>query len=139
MKVAIAGLGIAGAYLNRLLSGQGIKADCYEVKKQTRCGIHPCAWGTSKGFAELVEEAGLEPDDYILKRFGSINFDEVRVLADIMTFDKPRLISDLSESATVFYKPLNPGEYERIIDATGVSRAYLPRIESDLVIKCKQH
>lgn len=138
MRIGLAGLGMAGAYLYKLLIEEGFRVDIYEVRKDTRCGLHPCAWGTSSGFSDLVREVGLDPDDYILKRFDRITLGDVKVPTEIMTFDKPRLVNDLSESATVYYAPLNPKEYDRVIDATGVARAFLPPIKNDVIIKCKQ-
>jgi len=138
MRIAIAGLGIAGSYLYRLLSKEGYHADVYEIRKNTHCGLHPCAWGTSQEFTDLVREAGLDPDQYILARFETLKLDEVSVPADIMTFNKPQLVKDLSESADILYTPLNPKEYDRIIDATGVARAYLTPIKPDVIINCKQ-
>ncbi len=131
-------MGIAGSYLLRLLSKEDYHVDVYEIKRQTLCGLHPCAWGTSREFSDLVNEAGLDPDEYILERFNSVIFDDVRVPAEIMTFDKPRFVNDLSENVEVHYTPLNPKNYDRVIDATGVARAFLPPIKYDVIINCKQ-
>jgi flavin-dependent dehydrogenase len=138
LKIAIAGLGIAGAYLFRLLRKEGFSPDVYETPHKTVCGIHPCAWGTSRGFTELVKEADLDPNDYIIGRFDHILFDDIRVKADFVTFDKPRFVNALSQSSEVRLTPLNPSGYDRIIDATGVARAYLPPIQNDLLMKCIQ-
>jgi flavin-dependent dehydrogenase len=138
-KIAIAGAGICGAYLYKLLHNTGIECDVYDIGSRNRCGQSACAWGTSRGFSELVEAAGLDANAYILGRIDHILMDDVKIAADLMTFDKPRLIKDLLESTRVNYTPLDVAAYDRVIDATGVSRAFLPPMpEPDLHLKCVQ-
>lgn len=55
-----------------------------------------------------------------------------------MTFDKPRLIDDLLRGATINYSSPDIAGFDRVIDATGVSRAYLPSIKDDIVVPCIQ-
>jgi len=138
-RIAIAGAGIVGSYLYRLLVKAGCRVDLFDKKNQTRCGLYPCAWGTSRGFTELVQAAGLDPESYILNRVDYLMMDEVRVPADLKTFDKPRLVKDLLQDAEVEYSEPDLTRYDRIIDATGVSRAFLPRIENDIVLQCTQY
>lgn len=142
MKIAIAGAGISGAYLYRLLSDQGfgdVAVFEREEPHKTGCGISPCAWGTSLGFEQFLEHAGLDPAKYILQRFDHIAMDEMRIEAFALTFNKPLLISDLLQGATVERSPVNIAEYDRVIDATGVSRAYLPGIKNDIILPCVQY
>lgn len=138
-KIAIAGAGMAGAYLFRLLYQEGIQSDVYDVVPPTRCGLSPCAWGTSRGFVEFVAEAGLAADDYILQRTDHVLLDGVKIKADLMTFDKPSLIKNLLAGARIKHSNLNPMAYDRVIDATGVARAYLPAIADDIVLQCVQY
>jgi len=138
-KIAIAGAGMTGAYLYRLLRRQSDRIDVYDIAPSTRCGLSPCAWGTSRGFAELVADAGLAADDYILQRSGHVLMDDIRIEADLMTFDKPRLVKDLLEGARVKHSDLDPRAYERVIDATGAARAFLPPIADDIVLTCVQY
>lgn len=138
-KIAIAGAGMTGAYLYRLLHRQGDRIDVYDVGPQTRCGLSSCAWGTSRGFAELVADAGLAAADYILDRPGYVLIDDLKIRADLMTFDKPKLIRDLLGGAPIKHANLDPGKYERVIDATGVARAFLPTITDDIVLQCVQY
>ena len=138
-KIAIAGAGICGAYLYKLMHNAGIECDVYDIGSRNPCGQNACAWGTSRGFSELVEAAGLDADAYILGRVDHILMDEVRIAADLMTFDKPGLIKDLLKSTRVNYIPLDVAAYDRVIDATGVFRAFLPPIpQPDLISKCVQ-
>jgi flavin-dependent dehydrogenase len=138
LKIAIAGAGSVGAYLHRILSNEGHKVDLYDVRNGTTCGLTPCAWGTSLGFHELIEAVGLKPKDYLLDKPGQVLMDDVRLRADLMTFDKPRLTRDLLRGSEIIYSPLDPSEYERVIDATGVARAFLPPIEDDILLPCMQ-
>jgi len=61
LKIAIAGAGMTGAYLYRLLDRKRHTIDIFDRDTGTRCGIKPCAWGTSRGFAERVRASGLDP------------------------------------------------------------------------------
>ncbi len=137
--MAIAGAGITGAFLSRLLVGEGHEVDVYGVEKGTMCGLSPCAWGTSRGFTDLVGEAGLDPERYVLRRLDHLMMDEVRVGAELMTFDKPRLVGDLLRGTEVRHSPLKAERYDRIIDATGVARAFLPPIGGDVILPCVQY
>lgn len=138
-KLAIAGAGMTGAYLFRILRNEGCKADLFDRDQRTRCGLKPCAWGTSKGFIDLVERAGLEAEKYVLQRLDYILMDDVRIKADLMIFDKPRLIRDLLNNAEIHFTPLPVQKYDRVIDATGVSRCLLPSIKDDIVMDCRQY
>lgn len=137
-EIAIAGAGIAGAYLFRLLQNQGREADLFDVERTGKCGLTPCAWGTSRGFCDLVKAAGLEPNEYILRRVDHLIMDEVKIQADLMTIDKPRLIKDLLQGKSIKTSPLVVAHYHRVIDATGVTRAFLPPIDNDIILPCKQ-
>jgi len=130
---------VTGAYLYRILRREGYDAHLFDRERMTRCGLTPCAWGTSKGFAELVEGAGLDAEKYILRRFNYVLMDDVRIPADLMTFDKPRLVRDLLGDAVVRFTPIPARRYHRIIDATGMSRALLPPIEDDIMLGCRQY
>ncbi|NJD78161.1 MAG: NAD(P)/FAD-dependent oxidoreductase [Candidatus Methanoperedens sp.] len=142
VRIAIAGSGISGAYLYRLLCNQGfddVTVFEQEQPHKTNCGISPCAWGTSSGFGQLLGHTGLNPAKYALMQFNHIVMDEMRIEAYAQTFNKPLLISDLLQGTSVERSPINIAEYDRVIDATGVSRAYLPRIRDDIVLPCIQY
>lgn len=138
MKIAIAGAGIAGAYLYRRLPRKH-SIDVFDSRPGTECGLTPCAWGTTTGFDQFIASCGLDPGQYIEQRPPHVLVDEMRIKADLMTFDKPRLIRDLLSGAEIKYTPLNPALYDRVIDATGTSRAFLPPIEDDVRISCIQY
>lgn len=138
-EVAIAGAGMVGGYLYRLLRAEGIEADVYgDTGSHASCGINPCAWGSTSSFRDHVSAAGLDAEPYVLRDFRAINFEGVDMKARLLTFDKPRLIKDLLDGASVRGGTIPRGVYKRIIDATGVRRGYLPRIENDLLVPCVQ-
>jgi flavin-dependent dehydrogenase len=140
MKIAICGAGISGAYLYRLLKNCSYDVTIYDMEKKTNCGINPCAWGTSKGFEDLVGRAGLNPLDYIIRSRDHIWFDEIKIKAYMLTIDKPILIHDLLMGAKIQIHPkINVEDYDMVIDATGVARAYLPPIPNDLISPCYQY
>ena len=138
MKIAIAGAGVTGAYLYRLLNNRGHQVDLFDHDSGTRCGIRSCAWGTSRGFTELVQGAGLDPKKYVMQRFDYVVMDEYRIEADLATIDKPRLLKDLRQGGEIKGSLVDVAEYDRIIDATGVSRAFLPAIHDDIILPCVQ-
>jgi flavin-dependent dehydrogenase len=139
LKIAIIGAGMTGAYLYRLFQDRNHTVSIFDKRPGTRCGLTPCAWGTSRGFRELVTDSGLDPSSYVLRRFDTIVIEGLRLKADLMTFDKQRLIQDLLQGASVDYSPPNLGGFDRVIDATGVARALLPPLEEDLILPCIQY
>jgi len=139
LKIAVAGAGLTGSYLYRLLVKEGHEVDLYDKPPRTKCGINPCAWGTSRGFAELVSAAGLDASKYVLTASDHVVIDEVRVKADIFTFDKQRLIGDLRQGGKIRQEEPDFSRYERIMDCTGVSRAFLPPVGDDIVLPCVQY
>lgn len=138
-KIAILGAGMTGAYLYRLLGTKAYRIDLFDKGPGTRCGLTPCAWGTSRGFQELVQAAGLEPSKYILKHFDYVLMDGLKIKADLMTFDKSGLIKDLLQGAEINQGVPDRRQYDRTIDSTGVSRALLPPIRDDILLPCIQY
>lgn len=139
MRIAIVGAGMTGAYLYRLLQGRNHTISIFDKRPGTRCGLTPCAWGTSRGFRELVTDSGLDPSHYILQRLDYILMEGLRLKADLMTFDKQRLIQDLLQGAPVDYSSPHFRDFDRVIDATGVARALLPPLGEDLILPCIQY
>jgi hypothetical protein len=138
MKVAILGAGLTAAYLYRLLLQRGLRADIFGKDPGTVCGITPCAWGTSRGFSDLVKDAGLDASAYVLSKMDYMMVHGFRVKVDLLTFDKQRLIADLLSGAEIRRSGFDLGSYQRVIDASGVSRALLPPIDEDITLPCIQ-
>ena len=130
---------MTGAYLYRILKNKGLEADLFDQKRMNRCGLKPCAWGTSAGFIELVKQAGLDAEKYIMRRLDYVLIDNVKIKAELMVFDKPLLIKDLLGDVEINFTPLQLQRYDRVIDATGVSRALLSPVKDDIVLGCRQY
>jgi len=140
MRVAIGGVGIAGAYAYRLLKEKGIDADLFDMERKSRCKLRPCAWGfaPSSEFERLVSRF-LEPGEYVLQHFDSIVVNGLAVRSSMLTADKPRLVKDLLGGAKVRLEPLPVEAYDRVIDATGVVRAFLPPVKGpEFMVECFQ-
>lgn len=131
---------MSGAYLHRLLKEEGMRVDLYDIDRRTRCGIHSCAWGaTPTAEVRRLISRFLEPSDYELQRFDSINIEGLDIPADLLTIDKPLLINDLLDGAEAIVKPFDPEDYDRVIDATGEARAFLgPTSGPQYLAPCSQ-
>lgn len=138
----IAGAGIAGSYLRRLLIKRGMSPGAIEVVdpgSPTRCGITSCGFATTRQFVPLCQEAGLEPERYILASpdTGYANGIKFTVKGHLFSIDKPAFIRDLLEGAAVKSSPSDMAA-DRIIDATGTARAYIGKYEHDVLHPCIQ-
>jgi flavin-dependent dehydrogenase len=138
----IAGAGIAGSYLYRLLVKRGLSLKDIEIVdpgSATHCGIPSCGFATTRQFFTLCREVGLDPDKYILARpdTGYANGVKFTIKGHIFSIDKPAFIRDLLGGAAV---NSSPGDMavERIIDATGTARAYIGKYEHDVIYPCIQ-
>jgi flavin-dependent dehydrogenase len=139
LKIAIVGAGITGSYLHRFLAQSGHLVDLFDRHPTTRCGINPCAWGTSADFFALASKAGLDPSAYVLVMSDHVYMDGIRIKAELLTFDKRRFIADLREGVVVNYGEVVLKNYDRVVDASGVSRAMLPPIANDIISPCIQY
>ncbi|MBM3156965.1 MAG: hypothetical protein FJ004_06735 [Chloroflexi bacterium] len=141
-RIMIAGAGVAGGYLWRLLVGKGMNPEDISIVdpgSRTRCGIAPCAFAVTRQFFPLCREVGLNPDKYVLAippvaHANRMKFD---IKGYMFCIDKPAFVRDLLEGAVV---ALSPGETaaDRIIDATGTARAYIGKYEKDVLYPCIQ-
>jgi flavin-dependent dehydrogenase len=141
MKVAIAGAGMSGSYLYRRLKDQGFQdVDLYDVRKTTACGCRPCAWGFAPtlGTREMISKV-TDPAHLEMHRSRQASVDGIKIRSDMLTLDKPALIRELTEGAAIREGTIDLDDYDRIIDATGVDRAYLPKIENDVIAECTQY
>ena len=148
MKIAIVGLGVAGSYLMRRL------AQDYEVVGFERQPIETfkavCAWGTSRHeMNRILRLVDFAFEDYVLHEGRYMHVDLGREvlhipLKGLCTYDKHRLEMDLVKGLKAFYgvKPSLEDlvkRFDLIVDATGVARAYLPKIVGDEVIPCLEY
>ncbi len=133
---------MAGAYLYRLMMDEGIESVVlFDQKKTNRCGQKPCAWGVAPvtEYRRLVGKVA-EPTAYELNHSDHIIIDGVRMKADMLTIDKARLISDMVGGDEVRHDRPVEAEFDRVIDATGVSRAFLePARGPEVIADCIQY
>lgn len=125
MKVQIYGAGIAGSYLYHLLSQNGFRVSIHDIRSKPDCR---CAWGFSYSETkELYKEIGLNVDDYLLSKPKYVVANDRFWFKnkEIVILDKKRLMEDLWDFE------LRNEEGDIIIDATGHSRAILPKLEND--------
>ena len=143
MKIAIAGAGIAGGYLARLLVQKGMDPDVFDgMDHDTRCGCRSCGWGAPAGIRKYLAGTGLDPDEYLLEAMPLMHFDGLVAQTPLCTIDKPRLIRDLTRGTELKPRDLGPEEaedYEIVVDATGIGRAFLPPCRSDLTLPTLQN
>jgi flavin-dependent dehydrogenase len=127
--VAIMGCGPGGAYLYALLRDKKpeLEAVVFDKTPRTVCGKKGCAWGAGwHQFARFSKEINVNPEKYVLGRYDRVLVNRIEFKADVVIINKPLFINDLLGGKS----PLNPSDvdlslFERIVDASGVSRAYL--------------
>ena len=126
-RIAIAGAGVAGAWLYRALADLGRTADVYEVPdRATACGIHPCAWGVSADFFRGMKSDPIDPEAYVTNRIAWVDLEGRKIPGELYLINKPRLVRTLLDGAHVNYTPIPAGRYDRVLDCTGAARAFLP-------------
>jgi flavin-dependent dehydrogenase len=142
MNIAIAGAGIAGGYLAKILEQRGISPDIYDgMNHETRCGCRSCGWGVPRYTERYLSDVGLDFDSYLLEPMSSMNFNGLAAKTPLCTLNKPRLIKDLTRGFRLIQKNLGVEEaddYDLVVDATGIARSFLPPCQSDLVMPTLQ-
>jgi flavin-dependent dehydrogenase len=161
MKIAVVGIGVAGAYLmNRLSDAHDNHVVGFERLPETQHDA-VCAWATCKNvMSGLVKNCGLNFEEYILHSgkhmkvdLGSIgskndedddnNNIDIR-LKGMVSYDKLKLIQDMMKGTKIEFgkipkKENLESEFDIIIDSTGFYRNYLPKLENDTWIPCIQY
>jgi len=142
MNIAIAGAGIAGGYLAKILEQREILPDIYDgMNHETRCGCRSCGWGVPRDIERYLSDVGLDFDRYLLEPMSSMNFNGLAAKTPLCTVNKPRLIKDLTSGVRLKRQNLGVEEaddYDLVVDATGIARTFLPPCESDLVMPTLQ-
>lgn len=150
MKVAVVGIGVAGAYLmNQLSDMRDVHVTGFERTTEKEHDA-VCAWATCGNvMSGLAKNCGLNFDDYVLhggKHMKvDLNSDYVDLkLKGMVSYDKLKLIQDMVKGTEIKFgrapkkEELEP-DFDLIIDATGFHRNYLPRLENELWIPCVQY
>jgi flavin-dependent dehydrogenase len=153
MKLAVAGIGVAGAYLmNRFSETRDIQVTGFErMLEKDHDAV--CAWATSKHeMSRLVKKCGLNFEDYILhdgkhmivdRGNGSGKQIDIR-LKGMVNYDKIRLIKDMTRNTKIEFgraprKECLENDFDVIVDSTGFHRSYLPRLTVETWIPCVQY
>lgn len=153
MKIAVVGAGVAGSFLLNRLDGHTV--ECFEMRPEEKW-YTVCAWGTSAPYiADFVKRAGFNFDDYILHKgkrmivdYGSGSF-EVN-LRGLVTYDKHKLCEDMLRGHKMHWgahvsredvasKSGPFGEFDLVVDATGMHRSLLPKVKNDIVVPCVEY
>jgi flavin-dependent dehydrogenase len=156
MKIAVVGIGVAGAYLmNNLSQDHDNHIVGFERMRESEHDA-VCAWATSKNvMSGLVKKCGLNFDNYIMHSgrhmkvdLGNINNDHDNSidihLKGMVIYDKLKLIQDMIRGTKIeFGKIPKKGDLESdfdiIIDSTGFHRNYLPKPQNEMWIPCVQY
>ncbi len=140
-KIAIIGGGVAGLYLARLYEMAGVSGvEVYDKTETTGCTIASCAWMVpTDEFVPAMERIKFPAARYLLRLNDVAIFRGVRVKARLWTINKPLLLKDLREIVRVTYGTPRLEEYDVVVDATGVARAFLPPAVHDVVCPTVQY
>ncbi len=146
MRIAVVGIGVAGAYLLNRLSKDHEVVGFERMREQEHDSI--CAWATTiEGMKGFVEKAGLNFEDYILHKGSTMqiiaNHSFSLRLKGLCTYDKIGLIRDLIKGCDVRYGAMVDDsikdEFDLVIDATGFNRTLLPKLKNELWIPTIQY
>jgi hypothetical protein len=142
MKVAIAGAGIAGGYLAGLLEERGIVPDVYDGAVQgTACRCRSCGWGAPMGIQTYLNDVGLDLNDYLIESMSPMHFDDLVAKTPLCTINKPGILQDFRKKGIFKRQDVRLEEleeYDIVVDATGIRRAFLPPCRSDLMLPTLQ-
>jgi flavin-dependent dehydrogenase len=160
MKIAVVGIGVAGAYLmNKLSDDHDNRVVGFERMPEAQHDA-VCAWATCENvMSSLVKNCGIHFDDYILHKGnhmrvdvnskGGKNRDSDENTIDIslkgmVAYDKLKLIRDMIKGTEIEFgkvpkKESLESDFDVIIDSTGFHRNYLPKIKNEMWIPCVQY
>src|SRR5581483_9389221 len=143
MHFAIAGAGVAGSFLGRMLADKGHEVEIYEASKR-EAHWPVCAWGASRHMLEKFSSmAGLDFANYVLHVGSDLRMDlpddkhETLELKGLVTYDKHAWEQELLKDQKVIYgrkitrETFPVEDYDYVLDCTGLHRSLLPRSKDD--------
>jgi len=141
-SIKIAGLGISGIYLYRRLKDAGFNVYAFDPKKR---GYYiPCGYATNEfNMSRYMSNINIDFSDYVLSRADNITFSgnkfDGRTLKSggLCTFDKNKLEELAAKDIPM--SPIRQEAGDLIIDATGISRAYIGPSAGDLQYKTLEY
>lgn len=155
MKVAVVGIGVAGAYLmNQLSDLRDVHVQGFErMPEKDHDAV--CAWATCDNvMRDYAKNCGLNFENYILHSGQKMTVDygeegdsksHIDVnLKGMVSYDKIKLIQDMIQGTNITFNkaPLKVNleqDFDLIIDATGFHRNYLYKLKEELYIPCVQY
>jgi flavin-dependent dehydrogenase len=158
MKIAVIGIGVAGAYLmNRLSQAHDDSVIGFErMSKAQHDAV--CAWATCENvMSGLAKNCCLNLDDYVMHRGktmrvsldnihttdSSENYIDIK-LNGMVIYNKIKLIQDMIKGTKIEFGKVPKKEnletdFDIIIDSTGFHRNYLPKPKEEFWIPCIQY
>ncbi len=139
-RVAIMGGG-GSSYLYRLLRQRrpDVEVTLFDRPSPNPCGAKGCAWGLARPlFTQLCANIGFVPGKYVFESYDHVIVNG-RLKADLVIIDKPAMLKDLIDGAELM-DPSNARleDFDRVIDATGSERAFLPKISATPIVSALQ-
>ncbi|MGB7559708.1 MAG: NAD(P)/FAD-dependent oxidoreductase [Nitrososphaeraceae archaeon] len=158
MKIAVVGIGVAGAYLmDRLSQDHDNSVMGFERMHESQHDA-VCAWATSKNvMSDLAKNCGLNFEEYIMHsgKYMKVDLKDIRTadkgenyidieLNGMVIYDKLKLIRDMIKGTTIEFgrvprKDSLEADFDIIIDSTGFHRNYLPKPKEEFWIPCIQY
>lgn len=151
MKIAVVGIGVAGAYLmNQLSNIHDIHVEGFErMEEKNHDAV--CAWATCENvMKDYAKKCGLNFENYILHdgKKMMVDIDDNRnfdvSLKGMISYDKLKLIQDMIKGTKITFnkvpqKNILEQDFDLIVDSTGFHRHYLPKLTDELWIPCIQY
>jgi flavin-dependent dehydrogenase len=151
MRVAVVGIGVAGAYLmNQLSNIHDIHAEGFE-RMEEKDHDAVCAWATCDNVMRIyAKKCGLNFEDYVLHEGKKMTVDidgnrNINVnLKGMISYDKLKLIQDMIKGTKITFNKVPQKnnleqDFDLIVDSTGFHRHYLPKLKDELWIPCIQY
>lgn len=151
MHIAIAGAGVAGSYLAKMLQRRGHNVEIFEASKEEN-HWPVCAWGASRYMLQrFSDQAGLDFGNYVFHVGKKLRLElpkdnfEYLDLKGLVTYDKQAWESDLLKGVKVSYgvkvilEKFKFNNYDYVIDCTGLHRTLLPKSDQDFLIPAYEY